>query len=637
MAISSVHGTPRAGRADAQDDHDRDGGAPVARGRGGLIAACLAVLCVPLVVALAGFRRPTWTPVLDLAMTELRVRDVGGRHTPLIGLPGRIGSLTDQGSHPGPLSFYALAPTYRLLGSSAWALQVATFVLHAVAMGVALWIGNRRGGARMVLVVAALLAVLTAGYGGGALTEPWNPYMPLLWWVVVLLAVWSVLCGDLPMLPVAVLAASFCAQTHIPYLGLTLGMGALATGAALLRWRSHPDDRHAVLRWITVSLGVGVLLWLPPTIDQVRHDPGNYSRLLDHFADPDEEARGLGEGVDVGLRYLDLTHLVRGDIVDPGWLVTNADGNRATSGRGVVLLALWAASAVIAVRRRGGRTALVALHAVVGAGIVLMVLAISRIFGSVWYYLTLWGWAIGLLALVATIWTAADVLGERWSDDQRARSASRATTALVLVALLAVGRFTADAWDSPHADATVARDLAVVVDEAAAGLDAGEGLATGKDGRYLVTWSDAFHIGSQGYGLLSELERRGFDVGVGAGRRAPGTAHRVLEPPEATARIHLATGAFVARWRGVAQAVEVASVDPRTAAEREELDELRAEVTATLQALGLDELVPRLQDNLFGAAIDERVPDATQEQMGRMLEIGGPLAIFVVPVDTQEP
>jgi hypothetical protein len=57
-------------------------------------------------------------PVLDLAMTEFRVRDVGGGDTPLIGLPGRIGVFPDQGSHPGPLSFYLLAPVYRLAGSS---------------------------------------------------------------------------------------------------------------------------------------------------------------------------------------------------------------------------------------------------------------------------------------------------------------------------------------------------------------------------------------------------------------------------------------------------------------------------------------------------------------------------------------
>ncbi len=633
MALSSVHGMLRADRPDLVDDHDD--GTAVARGHGWLVAACLAVLSVPLVVALAGFRRPTWTPVLDLAMTELRVRDVGGSHTPLIGLPGRIGSLADQGSHPGPLSFYALAPTYRLLGSSAWALQVATFAIHAVAMGVALWIGARRGGARMVLVVAALLAVLTAGYGGGTLTEPWNPYMPLLWWVVVLLAVWSVLCGDLPMLPVAVVAASFCAQTHVPYLGLTLGMGALATVAALLHWRGGPDRRRAVVRWVLTGLGVGVLMWLPPTVDELRHDPGNYSRLLDHFADPDEEARGLADGVEEGLHYLDLAHLVRGDVEDPGSLVTDGHG-QATARRGVVLFAFWAISAAVAVRRRRTR-ALLALHTVVGSGIVLMVLAISRIFGTLWYYLTLWGWALGLLALVAAVGTALDVLGERWGDERRTRMGQRALAALVVVILLATARFTVDAWNSPHADSNVARDLAAVVDDVAAGLDAGAGLATGDDGRYLITWSDAFHIGSQGYGLLSELERRGFDVGIESGRRVPGTAHRVLDPADATARVHLATGAFVHRWRAVPEAAEIGAVDPRTEAERAELDELRAEVRATLEELGLDDVLAQLEDNLFGAAIDGRVPEATQDQMGRMLEIGGPLAVFVVPVDTPEP
>jgi hypothetical protein len=137
--------------------------------------------------------------------------------------------------------------------------------------------------------------------------------------------------------------------------------------------------------------------------------------------------------------------------------------------------------------------------------------------------------------------------------------------------------------------------------------------------------------------LLSELERRGFDVGVQPGRRVPATPQRVLLDAEATARVHLATGAFVERWRQVPGAVQIASFDPRDADARAEQERLRAEVTATLLDLGLDELVPKLDLNLFGAAIDERVPDATQEQMGRMLALGGPLAVFVVPVDTPEP
>ena len=109
-----------------------------------LLPALTAAAGLPLLVAALSQRDAGWHPVFDLAMTELRVRDVGGPDTPLIGLQGRIGP---DGSHPGPLSFYLLAPVYRLLGSSAFALQVSTAVLHlaAVAVLTALLAHVRRG------------------------------------------------------------------------------------------------------------------------------------------------------------------------------------------------------------------------------------------------------------------------------------------------------------------------------------------------------------------------------------------------------------------------------------------------------------------------------------------------------------
>src|SRR5690242_7334229 len=70
------------------------------RSRNLLFALLAAALILPLAVAVFAFHKPTWAPVLDLAQTELRVRDVGTSHTPLIGLPGRIGSGARQGSHP---------------------------------------------------------------------------------------------------------------------------------------------------------------------------------------------------------------------------------------------------------------------------------------------------------------------------------------------------------------------------------------------------------------------------------------------------------------------------------------------------------------------------------------------------------
>ena len=90
------------------------------------VAVAVAVVGLPLVVAR---RRPAPAALVpgarpgDDRVPGARRRS---RHTPLIGLPGRIGTYPDQGSHPGPLSFYLLAPTYRLLGSSSWALEAGT-------------------------------------------------------------------------------------------------------------------------------------------------------------------------------------------------------------------------------------------------------------------------------------------------------------------------------------------------------------------------------------------------------------------------------------------------------------------------------------------------------------------------------
>ena len=84
-----------------------------------------------------------------------------------------------------------------------------------------------------MLAVAALLTVVVRGYGQVQLTQPWNPYLPLLAWIVVLLATWAIFCGDHRMLIPLVVAATLCAQTHVPYLPLGVGMvaaGAIAVG-----------------------------------------------------------------------------------------------------------------------------------------------------------------------------------------------------------------------------------------------------------------------------------------------------------------------------------------------------------------------------------------------------------------------
>jgi hypothetical protein len=598
-------------------------------------AGLLAVLGVPLVVAAGALRRPQWYPVLDLAMTELRLRDVGSGHTPLIGLPGRIGPLAEQGSHPGPLSFYLLAPLYRLLGSSAWAMQAATIVLDLAALGASLLIAARRGGTRLVIAVAALLALLTSGYGITTLTQPWNPYLPLLWWVVLLLATWSVACDDVAMLPVAVFAGSLCAQTHVSYVALALGLGLVATAATVLAWRhasKGSETRGRVLRWGSAALGLGIVLWAPPFVDHLVNEPGNLYKLYDHLATPPDQPVGLARGIELALVHLDVSHFLTGESGAYGSLVAGSSAVDGSLLPGLALLGLWAVAAVTAVRLR--HRALISLHVVVAAGLALGTWSMSRIFDKVWYYLMLWAWAVAGLAVLAVGWTALEVVGSRVTRDQRARIAGAATAALVTVTVLVSGALTADAVgvDPPevHSSSTLGRVVVPTVDA----LERGDGAATGRDGRYLVSWTDAVYFGSQAYGLVSELERAGFDAGMTRTWQVPTTSHRVIEPADATAEVVLATGVFVERWRDVPDAVEVTYVEPRSSAERAEFSRLRSVVIDDLRAHGLDDVVPNVDANLFGASIDERISDQAERWLARMIVLGEPTAVFVVPPGT---
>ena len=96
---------------------------------------------LPLLVAVARLHSSRWFPVLDLAMTEFRVRDVFTVAHAADRAARAHRRVPRPGQPPGPLSFYLLAPTYRLLGSSSWALEVGTVVVHLAAIATALWIG----------------------------------------------------------------------------------------------------------------------------------------------------------------------------------------------------------------------------------------------------------------------------------------------------------------------------------------------------------------------------------------------------------------------------------------------------------------------------------------------------------------
>src|SRR5690606_12839379 len=152
----------------------------------------------------------------------------------------------------------------------------------------------------------------------------------------------------------------------------------------------------------------------------------------------------------------------------------------------------------------------------------------------------------------------------------------------------------------------------------------------GRDGRYLVTWTDPVAIGATGFGLLLELERQGFDVGVPEFHATGAVPHRVLELDEATAEVHLAVGSAIDQWRADPTALEVATAE-LSAEEQARYDAIHARIVAGLEREGLDDLVPRVDDATMAVAIDPRPTPDLQELTEELGSAGQPAAVFVAP------
>jgi hypothetical protein len=580
-----------------------------------------AAAAAPLVLAAIALLWRPWVPVLDMAMTELRVRDVGTRHTPLVGLPGRIGDFPDQGSHPGPWSFWLVAPVYRLAASTAWGMEAASVVINSGCVVAIAWLGRRRAGWQGALVLGTIAVVAVRGYGLSVLSHPWNPYFPLLVWLLGLVAAWLVLLGDHWLAVVVVATTTIAAQTHVPYLVSAIAVDALVLGVLLWRWwRTTPTARGPALAMV----GVGAALWLPPFVEQAIDEPGNITRLIRHFAtDSPEPPIGLGPALELVTQHFDVVAIAVDLVRRDDALVHRAGQAGSLSPVGVVVIVAWLAAVVWAWRRR--HQGLLALHAVAGTAVAAGVVSIARIFGKVWFYLTLWMSSAVLLVVLAIVWTAVLALEER---RHHVRAVGERVVLVAAAGVTGLSLVAAVGLQVP--ERSLGDDVRVVVPDVVAALDAGLGAASGKAGSYVVFWQESVVPGAQGYALMNELERRGYRVGVHPTWRVPATEHRVRLDGEYDAEIHLVSGEWITGWRERGF-VEVLEYDGRTPAERERFDELEARVDRRLTEIGREDLIEVVELNIFGASLAPGLPDDVVADLGEMLLLGEELAIFIAP------
>lgn len=521
------------------------------------VAVVAIVVAAPVVGAVVSLVGRHWYSSSDRALELLRVSDVGGSHTPLLGAWSRWGW-----AHPGPLLFWLLAPFYRLFGQTGVLTGMA--ILNLSCMVAAVLVGYRRGGGRLAVLVGLMVALLAHG-ADAQVVDPWNPWAAFFPFVLFLLLVWSVLCDDLVMLPIAVVVGSFSVQTHVGYLPTVAGLLVLSVCAVITRVFREvaPGERRRALRWWGIAGGVGVLVWLPAVVDQVTGG-SNLRSLLSYSRNPNEPAAGW-----------DLAFNTMGAQLRPnGAWITGHDTSRigfqlpSSAWPGIITLTAVALSGVFAWRRGNRDAARLAIVALGAAG--LAVVATSRITGIFVPYVMQWWRGVAALAVLSIVWSVvAELRTPRVRD---------AATAIALIGLAATAGVMLRDLPVTLPDDQVSRTIAAVGPPTAAALH--------DDERYLVRGIDFNRGDGAMIGVYFDLERRGFDIFVDRDELSSLRygEWREASPSEVDAMVMIIAlpDLELGAWRPPPGSRLVASYDPLTAAQRARARELDVSIRESL-------------------------------------------------------
>ncbi len=460
---------------------------------------------VPIVVATVRAVQDGWVPVGDNGLIAVRTRDVFSSHPPLLYTWSSASISAGFGfNHPGPLLFDALSVPTALSGG--WAgLAVGVAIVNAVAViGIALF-AYRRGGPLLGTAAAAATAALCWTMSGRLLFDPWSPNSLLLPFLLFLVLVWSMSCGDLVALPLAAGVGSLLLATNLG-LGLLVPVlavsGLIGLTLALRRGRrADPDSWPAVRRRTVtagaIAVGVFVLCWVQPVIEQFT-SPGEgnltlASRALQKISSTVGAEHGLRLYAGATARWL-----------QPWSLRANDASFASVVVAAVVALvgALLLVACLVLARRRGDRVAGALVVTAVVAAVVGLVSAIrtpTDPLGALAAYQTRWLWPMAAFLTFAVVATLARALAQ---DPRRYLPLVAGFTALTVVLVVLNLPTGAGGSDAANYTLPVVRDLNHQMGD----LE--------HVGTLYVDWRGEPLSQAYGSAALAELDRRGIPFKV---------------------------------------------------------------------------------------------------------------------------
>lgn len=565
------------------------------------LVAALALLS-PLLTALAVVFRRDDEAIGDVALIELRTRDVFSSSPPLTGAYSRYGW-----SHPGPLLFFAFAVPYRLFGADPDALRLAALLVNLVFLAVLVWLVRRRGEAAMTVIVLAT-AALVWGMVSHSLSDPWNVTIAMIPMVVGIVGGWAAIDGDPWGLPIAAVAVTFVGQAHVGF-GVVVVPLFLVTFAAVGVGALRRGDRSSLLRSGLVVAGSAVLV-VPVLYDLLVRWPGNVGRLVKWSLTNDEPKVGWTSALQMIGRTSSLSFPPHPRF--PGVFVAGIEEVAVGVLPGTSLVALVVA-AVVAWRRGWGSE----LRLCVSLGVVWVAgtIAAARITRPLAPWLIDWLQPLGWMtwaAVVLVAWRALRASPRAAPAGPRVEGAAWLLAVAVVVAgsIVFAHREWTERYLSAELDGTVDAFAAAV---AAADLDGP--VQVSFEGEHVRT-APLFQ------GLVARLEQEGVDACV-----RPELSYQFDDERVCPAEV---SGALLVRNEpraapAPAGAEVLAVTDPLTADERARADRLRDDLAALLLAGDDTARVPLLDTPFVAAVLDSpsvASSPAASAQVEELAELG---------------
>ena len=323
-----------------------------------------------------------------------------------------------QWHHPGPLYFFWMVPFYGLAGFRTVGLNAGALTLNLASFAVIAAVVTRRAPGVLALSICMTTAIFLSR-AGEMLTSPWNPHIPVLPMMALIVTAADAISGTPMMLPVVATFASLVGQTHVGLLPSALAIGSIAlVGALVARPASRAvsdtavDSRVSYGRFGSMALITGVVLivlWIPPIVEQLTSRPGNITQLWTFFVSDPHRGQTFATAASAWSDM--LSGLVRPDFyVAHGWpfresRVKWSEALGVVQFVGLLLGGAWAF--------RAGRRFDAALAALLVVVSLLALGSATRIEGSVFDHEVFWISGLGVLNMALLVGLIAGLVPNR--------------------------------------------------------------------------------------------------------------------------------------------------------------------------------------------------------------------------------